>query len=838
MIRNFVAGCVFLVAGCAVAKELDLAGVWTLTQSDDHSMTCPAKVPGDVHSALFAAGLIPDPYFGRNELKNLWVGDRPWTFSRTFDLGDDHLKFKRVTLRLEDVDVFCTVYVNGVRLGRTDNRFRRWDYDVTKLLKQGVNEIRGEFESAARVSDSLAKSYDHAYPNATDSRVDHLNLVRTVACHGGWDWGLCQMVTGFCGPVKLVFDNGLRLDYVHAEQAFNDDLTHCDLTVCADVTDLEGCQRTITKFIPIDNPPLWWPRGQGSRQFYTYTIQVGEETVSRRIGLRKIEVLNDADVDEKGRPGSRMAFRVNGREIFAKGANWIPCDAFETRQTETRYRDLLQSAADANMNMIRVWGGGQYEHDAFYEICDELGLMVWHDMMFSCSIYPSDERFLSQVRAELAHQLRRLHDHASIVLWCGDNECVGALTWFEETRKERPYYLEGLERRFAVEREALGKYDPTRTFWPSSPCAGPGNYADNWKNDSQGDMHNWQVWHQNEPIEDYYNYRPRFCSEFGYQSFSSPEVAGKFVREGELNPTSPDFEWHQKNGGGNRKILEMMSRYFRFPEKTEDILYLSQVQQAMAIRAGVEGWRRLRPRCMGTLFWQLNDMWPVASWSSIEYGGKWKHLQYHAKRFFKDVSVFAVPCGLPDENRKPNRSSGEECARRWEIWVANDLPQPLSASVDWTLWSLDGERLKRFCAEAAVAAGTAVKVADFAASALGTEEELNHRFAKIRLVATDAKGVRYCDDNELVPKRWKRMELQPARVSASFEGFKVTLEADRPTFFTWVDVPGVRGEFDQNSIVLLPGEPVTLTFLPKDPEVTGKDFRDAFRVTHLRETFR
>ena len=821
-----------------LAAEIDLGGTWTLVQADDQSVTCLAKVPGDVHSALFSARIIPDPHFGRNELKNLWVGEREWIFSRTFDVPEEFLKAKRVTLRLEDVDTFCTVSVNGVELGRTENRFRRWDYDVTKLLRPGRNEIRGKFESTQRVSEAIGKSHAHKYSNANDSRTRFLNFVRTVQCHGGWDWGLCQMTTGFCGPVKLVSDHGIRLDYVYSSQKFNDDMSHCDLTVWADVTDLGGGRRTLKYEFPIDNPPLWWPRGQGPQNFYTYEIDVGGEKIARRIGLRRIEVLNDRDRADNGKAGSRMAFRVNGREMFMKGANWIPCDAFETRQDESRYRDLLTSAAEANMNMIRVWGGGQYEHDAFYEICDELGLLLWHDFMFSCALYPSDDTYLANVREELSHQLRRLRDHASIAMWCGDNECVSALTWYKESKADMAFYLSGLKKRTAVVSETAAQYDPTRVFWPSSPCAGPGNFNDNWKNDSQGDMHNWAVWHDNGPFEEYYRYRPRFCSEFGYQSLPSPDVALTFVKPEDLNPTSPDFEWHQKNPGGNRRILETMSRYFRFPEGAESILYLSQVQQAMAIRTAIEGWRRLRPLCMGTLFWQLNDIWPVASWSSLEYGGKWKHLHYHAKRFYKDVVVFAVPRDLPDENRRPNLSSGDECAKRWEVWVVNDMPVVLDANIELTLWTFGGERRGARGKNVKIPAGSSVMVEAFDAERLGTVEELNGRFAKLRLNARDENGNVYVDDNEIIPKRWKCLELEKAKIDVAFDGFKVTLSANLPTFFTWAEVRGIRGEFDDNSFTLLPGEAKILTFRPKDADATAEDFRKAFSVTHLRETYR
>ena len=845
MTRKGFIGSSFAFAGLAAmaattwAGEVDLGGTWSLVRSDDPAVVYPAKVPGDVHSALFAAGVIPDPHFGRNELKNLWVGEKEWTFSRTFELSPEFLKAKRVTLRLEDVDVFCTISVNGVELGRTENRFRRWDYDVTKVLRPGRNEICGRFESTQRVSEEIGRAHGRRFSNANDCRMRFLNFVRTVQCHGGWDWGLCQMTTGFCGPVKLISDDGIRMDYVYSEQKFSDDLSHCDLAVFADVTDIDGRRQTLRYDFPIDNPPLWWPRGQGPQDLYTYSIDVGGERVFRKVGLRKIEVLNDRDDDAGGKAGSRMAFRVNGREVFMKGANWIPCDAFETRQDDSRYRDLLTSAAEANMNMIRVWGGGQYEHDAFYDICDELGLLVWHDFMFSCALYPADDAFMANVGEELAHQLRRLRDHASIAMWCGDNECVSAVNWYKESKgDDKPYYLGCVKRRHEVEAAAVAKYDPARVFWPSSPCAGPGNLADNWKSDAEGDMHNWAVWHENGPFEEYYRYRPRFCSEFGYQSLSSAEVALGFVKPEDLNPTSPDFEWHQKNPGGNRRILETMSRYFRFPEGVEAILYLSQVQQAMAIRTAIEGWRRLRPRCMGTLYWQLNDIWPVASWSSLEYGGKWKHLHYHAKRFYKDVAVFAVPKDLPDENRRPNLSTGEECAGKWEVWVVNDLPVALDATVSQELWTFGGDMLGKSVEDVGIPAGSSAKVAEFDAKKLGSEEELNGRFAKLRLVAKDKNGNAYYDDNELVPQRWKRLKLEKAKVDVAFDGFKVALSTDRPTFFTWAEAKGARGEFDDNSFTLLPGEPKTLTFRPKDPATTAEIFRKAFSVTHLRETYR
>ena len=502
-----------------------------------------------MHSALLNAGLMPDPYLGCNETNVQWVAKADWEFSRSFDVEAGLAGRRRIVLEIEDADTFADVYLNGVKIGTLSNRFARWTLDAKKAVKAGRNEIRAVFKSAWAEADRRAAVLGRRFPMPNVPWAKNQALIRKPACHAGWDWGPAQMTTGFCGPVRLVAHDGPKIDYVYSTQSFNDDFSSCELTTFADVTEADGRVHTVTNLVSIDNPPLWWPNGAGERKFYEYTVCVGDEAITRRIGLRKLEVDTS---------GGAMAFKVNGRRLFMKGANWIPCDAFESRQTPERYRDLLSSAAAANMNMVRLWGGGQYERDVFYDVCDELGLLVWHDHMFSCAVYPADDGFLAEVERELAHQLRRLRDHASIALWCGDNECVGALKWFAETKADPEYYKDALMKRHALQAAMVAKYDPTRMFWPSSPCAGPGSFADNWKNDSQGDMHNWQVWHQNRPFDAYYEYRPRFCSEFGYQSFPSMEVAETFATREQVLSRAPEFEWHQKNAGGNRRIRETM----------------------------------------------------------------------------------------------------------------------------------------------------------------------------------------------------------------------------------------------------------------------------------------
>lgn len=818
--KNALFALAAVAAACSASgavAEIDLGGEWKLMGNNARGMPvkCPATVPGDVHSALFASGRMPDPFFGRNERDVQWIAKNCWMFYRTFDVDAATLAHERVVLRLVDCDTFATVRVNGRVAGRTHNRFRRWDFDVKEFLRPGRNEISISFESAWCVGDMLADVAHRPYPMSNPAWFNNGAFIRKPACHRGWDWGLAQLTTGPCGAVSLVASDGDRVDYVYSEQKFNDDLSHCTLTVFAE---LES-GTVVTNVVEIDDPPLWWPNGAGERKFYEYAVPVAGRTVKGRIGLRKIELDTE---------GGAVAFKVNNRPLFMKGANWIPCDAFDARQTPERYRDLLESAAAANMNMIRVWGGGQWEKDAFYDICDELGILLWHDHMFSCAVYPGDEKFLDEVRAETTHQLKRLRDRACIALWCGDNECIGAVRgWFKDEipASARPSYIAEAKRRYAAQEEAVAAADPTRRFWPSSPCAGVADFDhDAWHDDSRGDMHNWTVWHENKGFGNYRKFRPRFCSEFGYQSFPSRETAETFCRREDVNPTAPDFEWHQKNPGGNRRILETMSRYFRFPQGTDAMLYLSQVQQALAIKTAVEAWRSLRPHCMGALYWQLNDLWPVSSWSSLEYGGKWKHLHYHAKRFFAPVAVVAKP---------------SDDGKSLEIWAMNDTAKAVDAVASWRLLEFDGAALDEESVAVALPPDSATLVASRPLERFGADDDARAgRFLALELrrggEGGDAAAIHR---NDWFFAHFKESPLADAHVMAIVDGFKVTLTTDAPAFFVWVEAKGLKGEFDDNSFTLLPGEDRVLRFKPKDKSTTALDFLRAFDFTHLRKTY-
>ena len=844
-------GAGLLVPILALSAELDLAGEWTLTQADKPSVTCPVAVPGGMYTALYDAKLIPDPYFAQNEKLTQWPSREDWLFSRSFTLPEGFASAKSVTLRLEDVDCFATVKVNGHEVGKTSNRFQRYDFDVKPFLKAGENAIEALFESTERISYAESNKYDRAYRIA-NATVRQINLVRTVQCHGGWDWGITQMDTGFMGTVKLVASDTARIDYVYTTQDFAKDWSSVAVTVTVEATSPSGGEtelavslgnvaktervtlapgaNKVDVTLDVKNPKLWWPVGYGEQSLYPLSVKLGDAVFARKLGLRRAEVYNEEDAEPDpatGKKGKPMVVVVNGRRIFCKGADWIPCDAFENRQTRERYNDLLDSALAANMNTLRLWGGGQFEHPAFYELCDEKGILIWHDFMFSCATYPMDERFMSGVRKEIAHQLRNLRDYASIALWCGDNECIGAAKWFDKDEKVRAQNIKlCIARAKELERLCV-EYDPTRCFWPSSPCLGPGNYGDGWKDDSSGDMHFWQVWFGDKPFSHYFTVRPRFCSEFGFQSYPTKEEALTFVTPDQLNPTAPDFFYHQKSPNGNKFIMQMLLRNFRFPEGVDAVLYLSQVQQAMAIRTAVEAWRHLQPRCMGIIYWQLNNNWPVASWSSLDYSGKWKQLHYNMKRAYAPLAVSAAPkWGDPDTI---------------EVWAVNDRDAVFEGTAALDLWTFEGSSRSFARIPAKVAPRSAAKLGEYPLSAFGDAAARTASFLRMRLDGM-AGDVRDSASNEWMFDLFMNSNLAKTDVRTAFaekDGkFLVTLSADKPAFFVWANVWRTRGEFDDNSFTLYPGEPRTIVFTPKAPGMTLDAFKKAFAVMHLRETYK
>ena len=814
--------------------ELDLSGTFALT-SPARNLRLPIELPGDVHTALLAAGEIPDPYFGTNETAVEWVSRTPWTVERQFTATASDID-GYLTLTLENVDCIATIYLNGAAIAETQNQFVRYDLDVTGKVHEGHNTLRIEFAVTRDVAKARAEAHPFPIPftaNYLSNGLEgvHLNFVRKTACHAGWDWGICLMPTGIYGRMALRRSRLARQESVTVEQAhgrtsvelsittrvfaFGEgsvELTHeIDGQTITDKVVVRPGESSFTHNLTIRDPRFWWPNGQGEQPLYQLRTTLDGEATLRRIGLRKLDwVVEKDEIDET------FKCRVNGRDIFMFGANWIPADAIPSRITPSVVRDLLQSAQAANMNMLRIWGGGQYEPDWFYEMCDELGILIWHDFMFACMSYPSDRAFLADVRTEITQQVRRLQHHASIALWCGDNEVIGSLGWFPETKADLPRYIANYDRLSSMLGNVVEDEDPGRRFWPSSPSLGYLDFSDGWHSDTRGDLHYWSVWHSAKDFSAYREVNPRFASEFGFQSFTSMNVIESFARPEDMNPSSPVMESHQRNAGGNARILETMTRYFRFPRDFEQMVYLSQVQQGLAIKIAIEYWRSTKPRCMGTLYWQINDTYPVASWSSLDYGGQWKLLHYMARRFFKPINVVVVPVhdGL-------------------EFRAVNDTSEPERIRVEILAVDAMGGTRRLQTVAADTNPGGAVVAARVKLGALGPNEFLSFSW-------TAQNGTRL-GENDYFPKPYKAYDLAEATVTAKWSGTDVapvlTLATDKPALFVTatVDVPGY---FSDNALTLLPGAPVSLGFTPRlGATPTRNELEASLSLRHLRETY-
>lgn len=822
-----------------------LDGTWSLTPADykqvslhtsyfDENPALPCTLPGDIHSTLLKADIIADPYWGTNELDMQWVGKLDWILSRSFTVSEEHLNDTRPILTLSMADTIITIRINDTVIGMTYNQFRRWRFDLTDHLRVGENTIALHFTSAEAYAKAEAEKLPYPIPYSVyPVYAEHRNLIRKTQCHFGWDWGPCILAMGVYEPITLDFVNEGLIESVHIEtrpteddrwtvtaavryNAVADQSLRVRLEIASTVQEgkvsVERGQNLLTFRLTVTGVQRWWPAGHGKAVLYPLTVTIGEQTATRRIGFRTLEVKTIEDAEG----GRSMTFSVNGVDIFAKGANWIPFDAFPSRLTDDRYEQLLQAAVDANMNMLRVWGGGMYEKEVFYDLCDEKGLLIWQDCMFSCSMYPATPEFLENVEAEIRHQVERLAHHASLALWCGNNEDLGAITWYEESRANRDRYVIDYDRlNEGVIGRVIQEMDPNRTWWPSSPSAGVGDFSDNWTSDKRGDMHFWSVWHDGSPFEEYYTITPRFVSEFGFQSFPSLSTVKSYADEEEHNLTSVVMEHHQKNPRGNSIIIENFSRYYRFPSSFPQMLYLSQVQQAKAMRMAIEYWRTTMPHCMGTLYWQLNDNWPVASWSSIDYTGKWKLLHYAAKHFYSP----ALPIAYQKEEGIV------------EVYVVNDGPKAVKdAKLSVKFATYDGKKLgkQEYRQDFDGYSSTHLCTID-----LNKKKKLEkeNTFIYLKLKSDDL----YIE-NSLMLAKPKESRLQDPQikveVAAAPGGFSVTLSCLKAAFQVALDAGALKGTFSDNLFDIRPTAQKVVFFKTKET-VTLEQFEAALEVFDL-----
>ncbi|MCI0494645.1 glycoside hydrolase family 2 protein, partial [candidate division KSB1 bacterium] len=658
----------------------DLNNDWQFHQVGNDEWL-PAEVPGTVHTDLFKNNRIGDPFYRTNERDQQWIDKVDWEYKTIFQLDENLLSKENLRLVFKGLDTYADVYLNDEKLLSANNMFREWAADCKRLLKPGVNELKIYFHSPIKIDLPKLENLGYQLPAVNDqSENGGLGdkkisvFARKAGYHYGWDWGPRFVTSGIWRPIYLHAWDNVRIENIQIIQnsvskekaeisAIFEIESSSDLSAMLSVhldnekqikvekpAKLTKGMNSVSVDFEIESPKLWWSNGLGEPHLYSLVSQLKIanslcDEQKTQFGIRTLKV-----VQKKDEVGTSFYFELNGVPVFAKGANYIPNDSFLPRVTKERYEHAVKFAADANMNMLRVWGGGIYEDDIFYDLCDKYGIMIWQDFMFACSMYPGDEAFLENVKAEAIQNAKRLRNHPCLVLWCGNNEIDVA--WSQDTPggwgwKER--FSEDIRKKIWNDYEnifhrllpqVVAEYDPKTFYWPSSPLADWNKRAS--YESTSGDIHYWGVWHGKEPFENFKIKIGRFMSEYGFQSFPELSTIKTYTLPEDWDINSEVMAAHQRSGIGNRRIKEYMDMYYRNPKDFESLLYVGQVLQAEGIKSAIEAHRRKMPYCMGSLYWQLNDCWPVASWSSTDYYGRWKALHYFARKAYEDVLLSPI----------------------------------------------------------------------------------------------------------------------------------------------------------------------------------------------------
>ncbi len=687
-----------------MTEQVNLGGAWRMREADSETWHS-AHVPGSVYADLMADGTMPDPFWRENELDAFERMKKDYVYQRAFTVTEAQLAHAHVELVCEGLDTLAHVSLNGREIAFADNMHITWVWDVKEQLHAGENTLEIRFDSPILY---CAKKAEEAPGWESSDATPGFRHLRKAHCMFGWDWGPRLPDAGIWRPIFLRTWDAARLENALILQAHHDGVV--DVTIRPEIAGESAWSAEITapdgeviiipettaaeQVITIEHPQLWWPNGLGKQPLYRVTVRLATgDTRTWRIGLRTMTVSR-----EKDEWGEEFCHVVNGMKVFAMGADYIPEDNILARVTPERTRRLLEDCKAANFNAIRVWGGGYYPDDAFYDICDELGLMVWQDLMYACAFYDLTPDFERSIRVETHQNVARLRHHASLALICGNNEMemfmagansalINHRTW--EFVPTYPHHITDYVKMFEYILPAIVKETAPQTYWwPASPSSG-GNF-DAPNDENRGDNHYWDVWHGEKPFTEYRKFFFRYASEFGFQSFPCLKSVEQFTLPDDRNIFSRVMERHQRNQAANGKILSYLSQTFRYPNSFDDLLYASQLMQAEAIRYGVEHWRRNRGRCMGAIIWQLNDIWPVASWASIDYYGRWKALHYAAKRFFAPVMISAEEEGELSQNPKINEYHPAPLEKSFRLNVCNETLRDVTGEVVWALRTPDG----------------------------------------------------------------------------------------------------------------------------------------------------
>ncbi|MBK8047845.1 MAG: glycoside hydrolase family 2 protein [Anaerolineales bacterium] len=851
-------------------NSLSLAGQWQFRQVGTEEWL-PATVPGGVHTDLLALGKIPDPFVADNEKKVLWVAEQDWEYRYRFTPDAAVLAEEKVFLVCDGLDTLAFVSLNGRPLGETNNMFRQYRWEIKDALRTGENEVSIRFGSpvqyiTAEQSARPMKGVSQAIPGGS-----HL---RKAPCQFGWDWGPMLPPIGIWQDIQLDGRTTAELADVHLRQRHQNESVAVSaavtinrwsqdaLTATLILTAPDGAQQvakqplegeTAVLALLVENPQLWWPNGYGAQPLYQVELVLAREGVeierrAYQLGLRTLELRQDAD-----EWGKSFTFVVNGLSIFAKGSNWIPADSFPTRLTNAFLEKLIRDAALIGHNMLRVWGGGFYEEERFYDLCDRYGILVWQDFIFSCSIYPLDQTdFLGNVQQEVIENVRRLRHRASLALWCGNNEMEqGWESWGwqkPELSEEQTAGLAKLAETMPYARQLLAmaaqveplddwqvlkdayqtfyftmlpawvnELDPDRAYWPSSPSSNTPFMDVNGQ--AEGDAHYWDVWHGRKPFTAYRDQYPRFMSEFGFQALPPLATVQTYATKDQWNMTSYIMEHHQRNAAGNGLMIAQMTDNYRMPKDFPSLVYMSMVLQAEGIRYGVEHWRRHMDRVRGTLYWQLNDCWPVASWSSLDYFGRWKALHYAAQRFYAPIML-----------------SVEDVGATMTVHVTSDRSEAWEGLVKWTLETVNGVVFVQgeLPVMAAPLADTLVEKFDFSKQ---VEDATSRRLV---FVAELWQGgvLQATSVATFVPN--KHLELNETGLTLSVrevvDGVAIDVTAKTLARFVELSVEGVDVVFSDNYFDVPAGR--TRTVRAARPEgMTAEELKAAFKARSLYDVY-
>ena len=829
--------------------RLKLDKNWQFTQADKNEWM-PAKVCGTVHQDLMDNGKLINPFFGMNEEKVQWVEKEDWKYRTTFTVTEAQLGHSAALLRFEGLDTYADIYLNGALLKRTDNMFVGYDLQVKDFLRKGDNHLTVYFHSPIKQALPQWETDGFPYPADNDHSQQRVSIYTRKAPYSyGWDWGIRLATSGIWRPVTLTFYDAARIEDLYVEQlAVNNTVAklnhHLEIsrpeptaesaevtltytflnevkhTESRNITLQPGTNR-ITIPMEISAPQLWMPNGWGKAALYKVdaTITVDGVTVaseSKRIGLRDVKVVMEDDKD-----GKSFYFMVNGKPLFAKGSNYIPSDALLPNVSRERYFRLMQDVKDANHNLIRVWGGGIYEDDMFYEAADSMGILVWQDFIFACTTYPSDPAFLSRVREEAAYNIRRLRNHASLAMWCGNNEIYEGMRYWGWSKKyENPEIWKEMQRGYdkifhQLLPEMVSRYDAGRFYMHSSPYEANWGRPESWK---IADSHNWGIWYGQKPFESLDTEIPRFMSEYGFQAFPEMKTIATFATPQDYALESDVMNAHQKATIGNALIKKTMALYYNEPKDFEELVYKGLVLQGMGIRRGIEAHRRNRPFCMGTLYWQLNDSWPVVSWSGIDYYGNWKALHYQTRRAYAPILLNAIKEG-----------------NQLSIYVMSDkLEAYPGATLQLQLSDFNGKTLKKWKVGNDVPANTSIRFHQEDYATLATDP--TRTFLLMTLKSKDGKEL----SKEIFYFNYPKDQNLPQtdiryKIKQEDGRCEVTLQSKQLARDVFIEIPYQGARFTDNFFDLLPGETRKITITSpqiRKAEPVSLKIRHLTRIIH------